>query len=346
MVNLLDKLEKNKSLSKEEYEYILENIDSETEKMLFEKAVRVRKQYYDSDVYVRGLIEFTNYCKNNCLYCGIRAGNIKAERYRLSVEEILECCEYGYEIGLRTFVLQGGEDIYFSADKIEKIVYEIKNRFSDCAVTLSFGEHPKEAYQKWFSAGADRYLLRHETADGKHYSLLHPSSMTLENRMNCLYSLKEIGYQVGCGFMVGSPFQTNKHIASDLKFIEEFKPQMVGIGPFIPHRDTPFRDEKTGTVRKTLILLGLIRLILPNALIPSTTALGTICENGREQGILAGANVCMPNLSPKSVRHKYMLYNNKLSEGAESADEFQTLKNRMSKIGYNVVVSRGDCKKL
>ncbi len=346
MVNLLDKLEKNKSLSKEEYEYILENIDSETEKILFEKAVRVRKQYYDSDIYVRGLIEFTNYCKNNCLYCGIRAGNTKAERYRLSVEEILECCEYGYEIGLRTFVLQGGEDIYFSADKIEKIVYEIKNRFSDCAVTLSFGEHPKEAYQKWFSAGADRYLLRHETADGKHYSLLHPSSMTLENRMNCLYSLKEIGYQVGCGFMVGSPFQTNKHIASDLKFIEEFKPQMVGIGPFIPHKDTPFRDEKAGTVLKTLILLGLVRLILPNALIPSTTALGTICENGREKGILAGANVCMPNLSPKSVRHKYMLYNNKLSDGAESADEFQTLKNRMSKIGYNVVISRGDCKKL
>ncbi len=346
MINLLDKLEKERTLTKEEYEYILENIDFETEKILFEKAVRVRKKYYNNDIYVRGLIEFTNYCKNNCLYCGIRAGNSKAERYRLTGEEIIECCEYGYEIGLRTFVLQGGEDIYFTADKIEKIVYEIKNKFPDCAVTLSFGEHSKETYKKWFYAGADRYLLRHETADGKHYSLLHPSSMTIENRMNCLYSLKEIGYQVGCGFMVGSPFQTNKHIVSDLKFIEEFKPQMVGIGPFIPHKDTPFRNEKAGTVLKTLIMLGIVRLILPNALIPSTTALGTICENGREKGILSGANVCMPNLSPKSVRNKYMLYNNKLSEGAESADAFLKLKTRMSKIGYNVVVSRGDCKNL
>ncbi|MBE6649131.1 MAG: [FeFe] hydrogenase H-cluster radical SAM maturase HydE [Ruminococcaceae bacterium] len=344
MLSLIEKLEKERSLLESEYVYLLENRTPEISELLLKKATEARKRNYGIDIYVRGLIEFTNYCKNNCYYCGIRAGNKKAERYRLSEEEILSCCEYGYKIGMRTFVLQGGEDVYFTAERIENIIRQIKNTYPDCAVTLSFGEHPKETYQKWFDAGADRYLLRHETADDKHYALLHPSNLTLENRKKCLYDLKEIGYQVGCGFMVGSPFQTNFHLARDLKFIEEFKPQMVGIGPFIPHCDTPFSKEKGGSLEMTLFLLSVVRLILPNVLLPATTALGTISENGREKGILAGANVCMPNLSPKEVRHKYMLYNNKKSTGAESADEFQYLKERMEKIGYHVTVSRGDFK--
>ena len=244
MLSLIEKLEKERSLLESEYVYLLENRTPEISELLLKKATEARKRNYGIDIYVRGLIEFTNYCKNNCYYCGIRAGNKKAERYRLSEEEILSCCEYGYKIGMRTFVLQGGEDVYFTAERIENIIRQIKNTYPDCAVTLSFGEHPKETYQKWFDAGADRYLLRHETADDKHYALLHPSNLTLENRKKCLYDLKEIGYQVGCGFMVGSPFQTNFHLARDLKFIEEFKPQMVGIGPFIPHCDTPFSKEK------------------------------------------------------------------------------------------------------
>jgi len=344
MLSLIEKLEKERSLLESEYVYLLENRTPEISELLLKKATEARKRNYGIDIYVRGLIEFTNYCKNNCYYCGIRAGNKKAERYRLSEEEILSCCEYGYKIGMRTFVLQGGEDVYFTAERIENIIRQIKNTYPDCAVTLSFGEHPKETYQKWFDAGADRYLLRHETADDKHYALLHPSNLTLENRKKCLYDLKEIGYQVGCGFMVGSPFQTNFHLARDLKFIEEFKPQMVGIGPFILHCETPFSKEKGGSLEMTLFLLSVVRLILPNVLLPATTALGTISENGREKGILAGANVCMPNLSPKEVRHKYMLYNNKKSTGAESADEFQYLKERMEKIGYHVTVSRGDFK--
>lgn len=345
MITLLEKLEKEHRLTTDEYAVLLDNRSDALAKELFARAVRVRKEIYGNDVYVRGLIEFTNYCKNNCYYCGIRAGNSKAERYRLSAEDILFCCEKGYRIGYRTFVLQGGEDPWYTPEKIANLVAQIKARYPDCAVTLSVGEHSKAVYQTWFDAGADRYLLRHETADCDHYAKLHPQNLTLENRKRCLYDLKEIGYQVGCGFMVGSPGQTSRQLAKDLKFIEELDPHMVGIGPFIPHKDTPFGNEKAGNLELTLFLLGIIRLISPGVLLPATTALGTIRKNGRELGILAGANVCMPNLSPEDVRKKYMLYDNKLSSGAESADALQVLSEQMKTIGYQVVVNRGDCKK-
>ena len=341
MTELAKKLVGDRVLSKEDFVRLLENRDSVRE-YLKEEAVKARKQHYDNKIFVRGLIEFTNYCKNDCYYCGIRCSNKNASRYRLTKEEILACCDDGYETGYRTFVLQGGEDATFTEKKISDIVYSIKNRFPDCAVTLSVGEHPKETYKAWFSAGADRYLLRHETADSCHYSKLHPEKLTLENRKKCLFDLKDIGFQVGCGFMVGSPYQSYETIAKDLLFINELQPQMVGIGPFIPHHDTPFAEYAAGETELCLFLLSVVRVMLPKVLLPSTTALGTIHPQGREMGILSGANVCMPNLSPESVRKKYMLYDNKLSSGKESAQYLQSLSDDMKKIGYDVVVDRGD----
>lgn len=305
-------------------------------------ASAVRKSIYGTDVYVRGLVEITNYCKNNCLYCGIRCGNAACERYRLTPEEILECCDHGYDLGLRTFVLQGGEDPYFTDAILCELIHTIKQRHPDCAVTLSLGERSRESYQRLRDAGADRYLLRHETADPAHYAQLHPHAMTLEGRMRCLQDLKAVGFQTGCGFMVGSPGQTNAVLAQDLHFIQEFRPAMCGIGPFIPHRQTPFAQEPAGSVGFTCFLLSLIRLACPGVLLPATTALNTACEHGRERGILAGANVVMPNLSPASVRGKYELYNGKRAFGAESAERLRELESRMRAIGYQTVVGRGD----
>ena len=342
MKHLLDKLERDQVLTHGEFVTLIENRTPELVEDLFHRARTVRLQHYGKDVYIRGLIEFTNYCKNNCYYCGIRCGNTKAQRYRLTEEEILGCCREGYDLGYRTFVLQGGEDPHYTPERLESLVRAIKENHPDCAITLSVGEHPKEVYQRWHHAGADRYLLRHETADAEHYASLHPRNLTLENRMKCLWDLKEVGYQVGCGFMVGSPGQTPDTIAKDLLFLHELQPQMVGIGPFIPHCDTPLKDEPQGSLELTLFLLGVIRLMLPQVLLPATTALGTIHPNGREMGILAGANVCMPNLSPTAVREKYMLYNNKISTGEEAAQSRDALAARMEAIGYRVVVSRGD----
>ncbi len=346
MIRLIEKLERERTLSQEEFALLIDNRNDELANLLFEKAVKARKVYYGNDIYIRGLIEFTNYCKNDCYYCGIRRSNRTVERYRLSPEDILLCCAEGYALGYRTFVLQGGEDPWYTPERIEGIISAIKKNHPDCAVTLSFGEHPKEVYKKWFDAGADRYLLRHETADDCHYSMLHPAELTLKNRKRCLYDLKEIGYQVGCGFMVGSPYQTTEHIVKDLLFIREFEPDMVGIGPFIPHHATPFKDEKRGSLELTLYLLAIVRLMLPNVLLPATTALGSIDPQGREKGILAGANVCMPNLSPENVRKNYSLYDNKLSTGAEAAQKTGDLTLRMEAIGYRIVTSRGDHKEL
>ena len=342
MKQLLDKLERDGVLSHGEFVTLLENRTPELAEEVFQRARAKRHQHYGKDVYIRGLIEFTNYCKNNCYYCGIRCGNPKAQRYRLTEEEILDCCREGYELGYRTFVLQGGEDPAYTPQRLEALIRAIKNQHPDCALTLSVGEHPRAVYQRWYDAGADRYLLRHETADADHYGRLHPQNLTLEHRMKCLWDLKEIGYQVGCGFMVGSPGQTVEHLAKDLQFLHDLQPQMVGIGPFIPHRDTPLGGEPQGSVELTLFLLGIIRLMLPQVLLPATTALGTIDSTGREKGILAGANVCMPNLSPTAVRKKYMLYNNKISTGEEAAQSRDALAARMEVIGYRVVVSRGD----
>ena len=339
---LVERLIVTHSLEIDEYKYVLENRDNEMFSFLQNEAVRLRKKYYSDKVFIRGLIEISNICKNDCYYCGIRKSNIKCERYRLTEDEILSCCENGYSLGFRTFVLQGGEDGYFTDEKICNIVTEIKRLHPDCAVTLSLGERSKESYERMFKAGADRYLLRHETADKEHYSMLHPENLSWENRIECLNSLKEIGFQVGCGFMVGSPYQTVEHVAKDLKFIEQFRPDMCGIGPFIPHVDTMFKDKMPGSVEFTCFLLALIRIIHPKILLPSTTALGTLEENGREKGILASANVVMPNLSPAQVRDKYTLYNNKLNTGAESAEKLNELIDKVDKIGYRIVFERGD----
>ncbi len=339
---LIDKLEETSRLSKEEWTELIQNQNENTAQYLFEKARRWQHQYFGNRVYTRGLIEFTNYCKNDCYYCGIRRSNGKAERYRLSKEQIMECCRDGYRLGFRTFVLQGGEDGWFTQEALEELVYTIKTAYPDCAVTLSLGERSRESYEGLFRAGADRYLLRHETADETHYQSLHPKELSAERRKQCLWDLKEIGYQTGTGFMVGSPGQTPEHLAEDLMFIRELEPHMVGIGPFVPHHDTPFAGEKGGTAELTLFLIGLLRVMLPKILLPATTALGTIDPSGREKGILAGANVVMPNLSPTAVRKKYELYDNKICTGDEAAECRNCLDQRMEKIGYELVTDRGD----
>lgn len=342
MISLIDKLADEKVLSKEEFARLIDGRTPELAGYLFSRAREVRRRYYGDKVFIRGLIEFTNFCKNDCLYCGIRKCNAKADRYRLDKDEILACCDMGYGLGFRTFVLQGGEDGYYTDNRMVDIISAIRAGFPDCAITLSVGERSHESYLAYFKAGANRYLLRHETANPEHYRMLHPPALSSENRKRCLYDLKAIGYQVGTGFMVGSPYQTSGHLAEDLLFIHELQPHMVGIGPFIPHKDTPFRDHKTGTAELTVFLIGILRLMLPNALIPATTALGTVDPKGREMGILAGANVVMPNLSPLSVRSKYTLYDNKICTGDEAAECRMCIERRIAGVGYRIVVDRGD----
>lgn len=344
MKALIDRLASRHSLELEEYASLIRNRTPESARYLAELASRARQEVYGNQVYIRGLIEISNICKNDCLYCGIRRGNKLAQRYRLSPEDILACCREGFRLGFRTFVLQCGEDGYWDDPRLCDLIRRIKREFPDCAVTLSLGERSRESYRRLREAGADRYLLRHETADKAHYQSLHPKEMSFDHRMRCLADLKDLGYQTGCGFMVGSPEQTSDHLARDLKFIETFWPQMCGIGPFIPHKDTPLADFPAGTVELTLYLLSIIRLIQPNILLPATTALGTLDPQGREKGILAGANVVMPNLSPAAVRKKYMLYDNKASDGPEAAECIQTLSRRIEAIGYQVVTDRGDFK--
>ena len=339
---LIHELAERHSLSVDEYESLIVNRSEDSARLLRSLAVKERVKIYGHDVYVRGLIEVSNICRNDCYYCGIRRSNTHCKRYRLSPEEILACADEGYALGFRTFVLQGGEDSYFTDERLGCIVRTIKARHSDCAVTLSMGERSRESYAYLRECGADRYLLRHETADNNHYSQLHPSEMSYSHRMQCLRDLRELGYAVGCGFMVGSPFQTTRHIAQDLKFIEEFSPEMCGIGPFIPHKDTPFCVYPAGTLELTCYLLSVIRLIYPPVLLPATTALGTIDPMGREKGIMSGANVVMPNLSPVNVRKKYELYDNKICTGEESAQCRECLNNRMKAIGYEIVTCRGD----
>ena len=339
---IIDKIREQQNISREELEILLTTEDKEALEYLRTSAREVADAVYGRQVFIRGLIEFSNYCKNDCLYCGIRRSNAKADRYRLTKEEILSCCDNGYELGFRTFVLQGGEDGYFTDERICDLVASIKKRYPDCALTLSIGEKERASYQVFFDAGADRYLLRHETADEVHYRSLHPAEMSLAHRKQCLWDLKEIGYQVGCGFMVGSPNQTVDTLYEDLQFIKELQPHMVGIGPFIPQKDTPFGEKQAGTLDQTLRLLSIIRLIHPHVLLPSTTALGTIHPLGREKGIQAGANVVMPNLSPVAVREKYQLYDNKICTGDEAAECRHCMSRRMESIGYQVVVSRGD----
>ena len=339
----IDKLEKNTILTFEEYLALIQHPE-EVRDYAAERAFAVRKKYYGTAVYIRGLIEFTNYCKNNCYYCGLRKDNTALERYRLSIDEIVECAKNGYELGFRTFVIQGGEDEYYTDEMLCRAVSEIKRNHPDCAVTLSLGERSYESFRLLKNAGADRDLLRHETANSSHYQKLHPPAMSYDNRMRCIADLKSLGYQVGIGFMVGSPFQTDEDLANEFLFIKKIQPQMVGIGPFISHKDTPFRKFKDGTAELTVFLLSLIRLTLPKVLLPATTALGTIDPLGREKGIEASANVLMPNLSPVGVRKKYMLYDNKICTGEEAAQCIVCLKNRIAKTGCEIVTDKGDYK--
>ena len=342
---IVRKLIEEHALETDEYRLLIEGRDPEITDLLAKEAVKTATAIYGNEIFLRGLIEISNYCKNDCFYCGIRRSNKNCERYRLTPEEILECADLGYQLGYRTIVMQGGEDAFFKDDVVCGIVREIKKRHSDAAVTLSLGERSHESYQAMYDAGADRYLLRHETANEAHYGKLHPELMSWQRRMDCLKDLREIGYQVGAGMMVGSPYQTTQHLAEDLKFIETFRPDMCGIGPFIPHHDTPFKDEPAGTLELTCFLLSVIRLIHPPVLLPATTALGTIDPLGREKGVLSGANVIMPNLSPVEVRKQYELYDNKICTGEESAQCKGCLEARMNSIGYEISHSRGDIRK-
>lgn len=337
---LVQKLFAERNLKDSELKALLESDNRDED--LFSAADQRRREIYGDAVYLRGLIEFTNYCRNNCYYCGIRRDNRNAERYRLSKEDILSCCAEGYRLGYRTFVLQGGEDPYFTDDRICEIVSEIRTRYPDCAITLSIGEKLRESYQAFFNAGANRYLLRHETANEQHYGKLHPNSMSLQNRKRCLYDLKEIGYQVGSGFMVGSPCQTTENLIEDLRFLQDLQPDMIGIGPYITHAETPFASYGSGSLALTLRLVAILRLMFPHALIPATTALGTIHPQGRELGLKAGANVVMPNLSPVAVRKLYDLYENKICTGEESAQCRGCLEQRVRSAGYRIVTSIGN----
>ncbi|MDE6960944.1 MAG: [FeFe] hydrogenase H-cluster radical SAM maturase HydE [Lachnospiraceae bacterium] len=343
MGDIIERYIKNPDFKKEQFLELLGCAsDQEAAGRLREEAVRVQKLHYGEKIYTRGLIEFTNYCRNDCRYCGIRRGNLHARRYRLTKEEILDCCARGYALGFRTFVLQGGEDRWFTDERMADIVRSIRQNHPDCAITLSLGERSYESYRLLKEAGADRYLLRHETANEEHYKKLHPADMSLAVRKLCLYDLKLLGYQVGAGFMVGSPGQTAECLAEDLVFLKELKPHMVGIGPFIPHHDTVFAGEPAGSVEQTLFFLSVIRILLPKVLLPATTALGTLDPEGREKGILAGANVVMPNLSPLKNRKQYDLYDNKISTGEEAAECREDLARRVERIGYHLVEERGD----
>lgn len=339
--NIIDKLYNENNASREELLFLLNNLTESDKEYLLEKSHETRMKSYGDTVYLRGIIEFTNICKKNCTYCGIRRENKNADRYRLTFDDILECVEIGDRLGYKTYVLQGGEDDYFTDDRMIEIIKEIKKKYPKNAITLSLGERSYDSYKKMFEAGADRYLLRHETATKEIYESLHPGA-SFEERRKCLRDLKEIGYQVGAGFMVGLPNQSNSDLVNDLLFVKEFEPHMCGIGPFIPHKDTPLKDEKGGTLEMTTTMLALVRLLLPNVLLPATTSLGSIDPIGREKGIKAGGNVVMPNLSPTSVREKYSLYDGKICTGDEAAECRKCIEGRINRAGFRVEVTRGD----
>lgn len=345
MSDWLALLTKTHRLTEEDASCLLQELAMPQENLtplLCQNARQAALNHFQNLIYTRGLIEFTNYCKNDCYYCGIRRSNRKVNRYRLTKEEILACCHQGYPLGFRTFVLQGGEDPGYSEREIAAIITAIKKCYPDCAVTLSIGEKPREVYEMFFQAGADRYLLRHETADKEHYQKLHPPEMSWQRRIDCLWQLKDIGFQVGAGFMVGSPGQTKEHLIKDLLFLQKLQPAMIGIGPFLSQKDTPFAQQPNGTLKQTIQLLAILRLLFPDRLIPATTALATVDPTGREQGILAGANVVMPNLSPLQARQAYQLYDHKASLGAEAAQGWSLLENKISQIGYHLTIDRGD----
>ena len=341
-LSIIEQLKTTHTATREQLLYLLKYITDAEREVLREAAQQTAQAVFGNKIYIRGLVEISSICKRDCRYCGLRRSNPNAVRYRLAPEQILSCCEKGYALGFRTFVLQGGEDGFFSDEVVCGVVREIKRRCPDCAVTLSLGERGDESFRRLRKAGADRYLLRHETADLTHYAKLHPDSMSGADRQRQLFALKQIGYQTGAGFMVGSPYQTAENLADDLLFLKKLQPQMCGIGPFIPHKDTAFRDFSQGSLELTLTLLAVIRLMHPRILLPATTALGTIHPQGRELGILHGANVVMPNLSPLEHRKDYAIYDNKICTGDEAAECIRCLSVRMKRIGYQIVTERGD----
>ncbi len=342
MKDLIDQLRAKHKLAPEGYRALLTMRDPQDVEYLMEQAREVAQARFGKGIFVRGLIELTNVCRNDCLYCGIRRSNSNVSRYTLTREQVLDSCEQGYKIGFRTFVLQGGEWGEERSTWIAELIRDIRQRWPECAITLSLGEHTRETYAMWRKAGADRYLLRHETHNKRLYSLLHPEGMTIQHRLQCLDWLKELGFQVGAGIMVGSPFQSLNSIVEDIMYLVDFKPHMIGIGPFIPQHETLFSRFPAGSVDLTARFYAILRLALPFALIPSTTAMATLSPDGRLRGILAGANVVMPNLSPADNRAKYALYDNKASFGAESAQGIKKLADELSSIGYHIDWSRGD----
>lgn len=345
MKELIHRLRETRKLQPDEYKQLLTSLTKEEQEYLFLNAREVAQEQFSNGIFIRGLIELTNYCKNDCYYCGIRRSNDKAQRYRLTKEEVLESCEEGYRLGFRTFVMQGGEDDSYTPKVMVDIIKSIRGKYPDCAITLSLGEKDYDTYKQYYDAGANRYLLRHESINAEHYASLHPQGMTIQTRSECLFNLKKIGFQAGSGIMVGSPNQTIDNIVEDILFLEELQPQMIGIGPYLPHKDTPFKDKEKGSLELTLIVVAILRLMHPYALIPSTTALATIADNGRDKGILAGANVVMPNLSPVRFRKKYLLYNDKACMDDEAAESLASLQKRLEKIGYTISYDRGDFRK-
>ncbi len=340
---IFKRIDEGRGLDRKELRYLLENRE-DLEEAVFEKARAVADRHFHKKIYVRGLIEFTNYCHNNCYYCGIRRGNDEVDRYRLTTEEMEAAVAVGAQAGFQTFVLQGGEDAYFTDERLADWLRRIKRIQPGCAITLSVGERSRQSYARLKEAGADRFLLRHETYDPEHYKKLHPKEMDRERRLACLYELKALGYQVGSGFMVGSPYQSTENLVEDFMFLQKLQPAMIGIGPYVRHHATPFRDFENGSVELTAMCIAILRLLFPTANIPSTTAMQTLAADGRNRGILAGANVFMPNLSPPRVRESYALYDNKAAFALEAAENLRDLKAQIAELGYEIVMSRGDFK--
>ena len=294
---------------------IVEILAKDNADEIFHLADETRKNFVGDEVHLRGLIEFSNICKRNCKYCGLQSGNKTVERYRLSEEEIINFAKKGVSYGYKTIVLQSGEDDFFDADRMCKIIRQIKNL--DVALTLSIGEKSYDEYKAYKEAGANRYLLRIETTDEKLYSKLHPN-MSFENRVNCLDNLKKLGFELGSGCLVGLPEQSNESLANDILFFEDIKADMIGIGPFIPHEQTPLwvenesDFEKSEKFEKALRVMALVRIIMKNINIPATTAMETINPNGRIIALKSGANVVMPNITEGDYRKKYEIYPGKI----------------------------------
>ena len=338
---IFKKIDEGRGLEREDLRYLLENRET-VEEAVFEKARAITERLFHKKIYVRGLIEFTNYCHNNCYYCGIRRDNDEVARYRLTTEEMEAVVAVGAEAGFQTFVLQGGEDAFFTDERLADWLGRIKKIQPGCAITLSVGERSRQSYARLKEAGADRFLLRHETYDPEHYKKLHPKEMDRDRRLACLYELKALGYQVGSGFMVGSPYQSTENLVEDFMFLQKLQPAMIGIGPYVRHHATPFCDFENGSVELTAMCIAILRLLFPTANIPSTTAMQTLAADGRNRGILAGANVFMPNLSPSRVRESYALYDNKAAFALEAAENLRDLKEQIAELGYEIVMSRGD----